>query len=290
MDYMYWIEKFNLNFQIHIKNSDDSKIFKQRNLEEEVGTLDQVEDVILDVVATSKINNEYYFKTTYRNELIGWLKPTEDSVKYFNSKKTEVKLKSNFKADNELNTLLEIETNRLKENAVKIFFSDSYVIHNNSIYCSVLLKDELLGFVEIDQISFYNNFNEDFKFTKESITLFKDSKMEKPIIENFDHKNESFKSLGKFDRFDGARVIVNGKRYWADIKDTDLNPEIDTIQDKEEVILDTLFNQLIEKIDYQNKFYKQKVNQLNDKINTLEQKVEDSKLKRKQLRELLSSN
>src|SRR5699024_1907373 len=128
MNYMYWIEKYNLNFQIHIKNSDDSKIYKQKNLDEVIGTLNQVEDVILDVVATSEINKNYYFKTTHRNELVGWLKPTKESIKYFNTKKNEVKLYSNFQADNELNQLLDIDINRLKENSIKIFFSDSYAI------------------------------------------------------------------------------------------------------------------------------------------------------------------
>src|SRR5699024_8361148 len=138
MNYMDWVEKYNLNFQLHIKNSDDSKIYKQKNLGEEVGTLSQLENVILDVVASSKINNTYYFKTTYKNELIGWLKPTDLSIKYFKTKKTEIKLNQDFESDNKLNQILEINTEKLKENAINIFFSVSYAVIGYSVYCSVL--------------------------------------------------------------------------------------------------------------------------------------------------------
>lgn len=289
MNYMDWVEKYNLNFQLHIKNSDNSKIYKQKNLEEEVGTLSQLENVILDVVASSKINNAYYFKTTYKNELIGWLKPTDLSIKYFKTKKTEIKLNQDFEADNKLNQILEINTEKLKENAIKIFFSDSYTVIGDSVYCSVLLKDELLGFVKIEQTSFYINFNEEFKFINEKVSLYKDSKMEKPMVENLEHGSETFKSLGKFEDYDGVRVVVNGKRYWANINDTNLNIEIGSIQDKEEVIIDALFNQLQEKLDYQNKFYKQKINNLNENLNIMKEKDKENKLKQKQLREFLSS-
>src|SRR5699024_2413444 len=97
-------------------------------------------------------------------------------------------------------------------NRVKIFISDFYAIYKNEVYCALILKDELLGFVNIRNTSFFINFKKDFKFTTDKVILFKDSKLEKVLTENFHHKDETYIALGGFEKFEGVRVIVDGKR------------------------------------------------------------------------------
>src|SRR5699024_11375000 len=136
------------------------------------------------------------------------------------------------------------DTKKLKDNWFKIFLSDYYAIFNNEIYCSIMLKDELLGFINLKDTSFFINYKKDFEFTSEEVSLYKDSKLEKAIIENFDHNKEIYRSLGGFEKFNGVRVIVNGKRYWTDINNTSITLEKSVVESLDEVITDAVIYQL----------------------------------------------
>src|SRR5699024_6996084 len=132
---------------------------------------------------------------------------------------------------------------KLKENWFKIFISDFYAIYNNEIYCSIILKDELLGFINLKDISFFINYKKDFEFIAGEVNLYKDSKLEKKIIENFEHDSRLYSSLGGFEKFNGVRVIINGKRYWTDINNTNISIEKSVVETLDEVIIDALIYQ-----------------------------------------------
>lgn len=287
LSYIDWIEKYNLNFQLHIKEEKESDIYSQIDLEEVTENLMTFNNTIVDVVSTSKVNNKYYYKIKYKNNLIGWCSPESNTVAYVKHPKQEIKIKNNNNIDNELNKTLEIQTDKLKENWFKIFFSDFYAIYNNKIYCAIILKDDLLGFILLDDISFFTNYRNEFTFTSEKINLFKDSKMEKIIIEDFEHKNNIYNSLGVFENFDGVRVVVDGKRYWVNINNTNLNIEHSRIETIEEIIIDALMYQLKDKVKMQNEFYSTKISNLRDRISELEEKEKQTKKNIKKLKEIL---
>ena len=283
---MDWIEKYNLNFQLHIKE-EDSNIYDQLNSDKVIGDMSTHNGTIVDVVSVSKINGSFYYKIKYKNQLIGWFNPKADSIKYFKTKKQEIKLLEKSKIDNELNNSLEIDTIELKENWMKIFTSDFCAIFNEKIYCGVLLKDKLLGFIEINDISHFINYRNDFNFINDNINLYKDSKLEKSSIENFSHSEKKYTALGGFEGFDGIRVIINGKRYWIDQRNTNINVNYPRITNIDDIIIDTLLYQLNDKVEKQNEFYSARINKLKEKNAELIQREKDVKQSIKQFRELL---
>ena len=287
LSYMDWIEKYNLNFQLHIKETESSHIYNQIDLKEITEDLLTFNNTIVDVVSTSKINDIYYYKIKYKDNLIGWCSPKEQTVAYIKNRKQEIKIISADSIDNELNEMLEIDTQKLKDNSFKIFLNDFYAIHNNKIYCSIMLKDELLGFININDISFFINYKKDFNFINDNVNLYKDSKLEKIVIENFDHNNELYNSLGGFEKFNGIRVIINGKRYWTNIDDTNMKLEEPVIETLEDVIVDTLMSQLQEKINRQNEFYTDKIVKLKESIKELKDQEKKTKQNIKKLKEIL---
>src|SRR5699024_7772237 len=124
-------------------------------------------------------NENYYYKFKYKDTLIGWCSPKTETVLYIKNKKQEIKIINDDNIENELNTILDIDTQKIKDNWFKIFLSDYYAIFNNEIYCSIMLKDELLGFINLKDTSFFINYKKDFEFTSEEVSLYKDSKLEK---------------------------------------------------------------------------------------------------------------
>lgn len=287
LSYMDWIEKYNLNFQLHIKETERSPIYSQINLKEITEDLLTFNDTVVDVISTSKINNDFYFKIKYKDNTIGWCCPKQETITYIKNKKKETKIFSEEAIDNELNEVLGIDTQKLKENCIKIFISDFYAIYKNEVYCAIILKDELLGFVNITNISFFMNFTEDFKFIADKVVLFKDSKLEKSAIENFQHEGETYTALGSFEKFDGVRVIVDGKRYWTDINSTDINGEEAAIQTMDEIIIDALIYQMQQKIKKQNEYYSSQIISLKDTIKELKEQEKQTKQNIKKLTEIL---
>lgn len=287
LSYIDWIEKYNLNFQLHIKETEDSNIYNQIDLKEVTEKLLTFNNTIVDVISTSKINDQLYYKIKYKNNLIGWCSPQENTVAYIKTKKNEIKILSRESIDNELNELLEIDTQKLKDNWIKIFISDFYAIYNNKVYCSIMLKDELLGFINLKDISFFINYKKDFEFITSEVKLYKDSKLEKVSIENFEHKNKIYSSLGSFEKFNGVRVVVNEKRYWTDINSTNISLEKSVVESLDEVIIDALIYQLQEKVKNQNEFYSDQILKLKDSIKDLKEKEEQTKNNIKKLKEIL---
>lgn len=287
LTYMDWIEKYNLNFQLHIKEKENSDIFDQLNSDKVVDNISTYNDTIVDVLSVSKVNEKYYYKIKYKNKLIGWFSPSSQSIKYFKTKKQEVKLLKDDNIDNELNGMLGIDTNELKENWIKIFISDFYAIFNESIYCGILLKDKLLGFIEISDVSYFINYRNEFNFINNNINLYKDSKLEKITIENFNHSDKIYNSLGGFEGFEGVRVIIDGKRYWVDQKNTDISIDYSRIENLDDIVVDTLLYQLKDKIEKQNEFYTKRINQLKEKNNELVEREKNIKQSIKKVKEIL---
>lgn len=287
LSYMDWIEKYNLNFQLHIKQLEDSPIYKQIDLKEITENLSTFNNTVVDVISTARINEKYYFKFKYKDNLIGWCSPKKDTISYINNKKQEIKIVTAENIDNELNEILEIDTQKLKDNWFKIFISDFYAIHNNKIYCSIILKDELLGFINLKDISFFINYKKDFEFIADEVNLYKDSKLEKTVIENFEHDSKLYSSLGGFEKFNGVRVIINGKRYWTDINNTNISIEKSVVETLDEVIIDALIYQLQEKVKTQNEFYSNQIIKLRDNIKELKEQEKKTKQNIKKLKEIL---
>lgn len=287
LSYIDWIEKYNLNFELHIKETEDSNIYNQIDLKEVTEKLLTFNNTIVDVISTSKINDQLYYKIKYKNNLIGWCCPTENTIAYVKNRKQEIKILSADNIDNELNEMLEIDTQKLKDNWVKIFISDFYAIHNQQIYCAIILKEELLGFININDISFFVNFKKDFSFISEKVSLYKDSKLEKPIKENFEHNNEIYSSLGSFEKFNGVRVVIDDKRYWTDINNTNLSVEKSVVETLDEVIIDALIYQMQDKIKKQNEFYSNQISGLREEIKELKEQEKQRKQNIKKLKEIL---
>lgn len=282
LTYMDWIERYNLNFQLHINETEENPVFKQVDLKEKIDDLTKYNKVIVDVMSTRRINKKYYYKIKYEGNLIGWCCPSEKSVIYLKTKKQEVKLLEEENIENDLSELIGIDTTKFKENSDKIFFSDFYALFNNNVYCAVILKDELLGFVPIDDISFFTHCRDDFKFTENEVNLYKNSKLEKLVIENFNHSNNTYTALGWFEDFEGMRVIIDGKRYWIDMKNTDIKAENKKVENTFETVIDTLLYQLNDKLEKQAEFYQ-------SKIKRLEQDLEERKEKEKQISQRVKS-
>lgn len=287
LSYMDWIEKYNLNFQLHIKENEHGHVYKQIDLKEIIEDLQTFNNTVVDVVSTAKINSQFYFKIQYKNNLIGWCSPRENTIAYIKNRKQEIKIVSEDKINNNLNEILDIDTQKLKDNWFKIFTSDFYAIHNNKIYSAIMLKDELLGFININDISFFINYKNDFNFVSENVNLYKDSKLEKIDKEEFEHNNEVYSSLGGFDKFNGVRIIIENKRYWTDINKTNLSIEKPVIETIDEVIMDALVYQLQDKIQKQNEFYNNKINRLEVEIKKLREKEEQTKQNIRKLNEVL---
>ncbi|CDZ99656.1 hypothetical protein BN1048_00586 [Jeotgalicoccus saudimassiliensis] len=287
LSYMDWIEKYNLNFQLHITQLEDSPIYKQIDLKEITENLSTFNNTVVDVISTAKINEKYYFKFKYKDNLIGWCSPKNDTIAYIKNKKQETKIVNDENIENDLNKLLEIDTQKLKENWFKIFISDFYAIFNNEIYCSIMLKDELLGFINLKDISFFINYKKDFEFIADEVNLYKDSKLEKTVIENFEHDSKLYSSLGGFEKFNGVRVIINGKRYWTDINNTNISIEKSVVETLDEVIIDALIYQLQEKVKTQNEFYSNQIIKLRDNIKELKEQEKKTKQNIKKLKEIL---
>lgn len=287
LSYMDWIEKYNLNFQLHIKETEGSHIYSQIDLKEITEDLLTFNNTVVDVISTAKINDIFYFKIKYKDNLIGWCSPKNDTIAYIKNKKQETKIVNDENIENDLNKLLEIDTQKLKENWFKIFISDFYAIYNNEIYCSIMLKDELLGFINLKDISFFINYKKDFEFIAGEVNLYKDSKLEKTVIENFEHDSKLYSSLGGFEKFNGVRVIINGKRYWTDINNTNISIEKSVVETLDEVIIDALIYQLQEKVKTQNEFYSDQIIKLRDNIKELKEQEKKTKQNIKKLKEIL---
>jgi len=283
---MDWIEKYDLNFQLHIKE-EDGEIFDQLNSDEVIDNILDYNDTIVDVASVSKVNDEYYYKIKYKSKLIGWFKPGPMSIKYLRTKKQEVKLLNEHAVDNELNRALQIDTEELTENWVKIFTSDFYAVFNEKLYCGILLKSKLLGFVQITDASFFVNFRKELSFTDGNVNLYKDSKLEKVIIENFDHGNKTFRSLGGFEGFDGVRVIVDGKRYWTSQKNTDLSIDPPRIENLNDLVIDVILYQMKDKLEKQHEFYTARIDSLKEKNREMVQREKHLKQSLKKFREIL---
>lgn len=287
LTYMDWIEKYNLNFQLHIKETEDSDIFDQLNSDNVTGNISKYNDTIVDVLSVSKVNEKYYYKVSYKNKLIGWFSPNSHSVEYFRTKKQEVKLLQDEAINNELNEVLKIDTDELRENWIKIFISDFYAVFNEKIYCGILLKDKLLGFVELSKVSFFVSYRNEFNFTGKSVNLYKDSKLEKITVESFNHNDKLYKSLGGFESFDGIRVMIDGQRYWVDQKGTNINIDYTRIENLNDIVIDTLMHQLNDKIEKQNEFYSAHINKLKERNHELVQREKNIKQKLKKFKEIL---
>lgn len=287
LDYMSWIENYNLNFQLHLLENTDSNIYKKIDLTEVTGNLSKFNNTIVDVFATSMINNEYHFKIKYKDNPIGWCSPDSDSIFYIKSKRREVKISNVESINNELNEILKVDTRSLSNEWFKIFISDFFAIYKDQVYCGILLKDELQGFINVNDVNYFKNLRSDFRFNDNNISLYKDSKLEKPVIEHFEHKDKMFKSLGGFENSESIRVIIDGTRYWTNIKKTNLSLENEVIITPEERVIDALLYQQREKIKLQKEFYDNKIEKMKNQIEDLKVRENNLKQKIKNIREVL---
>src|SRR5699024_10110800 len=131
-------------------------------------------------------------------------------------------------------------------------------------------------------ISFFTHCRDDLKFTENEVNLYKNSKLETSVRENFNHSNNIYTDLGWVEDFEGMRVIIDGKRYWIDMKNTDIKAENKKVENTFETVIDTLLYQLNDKLEKQAEFYQ-------SKIKRLEQDLEERKEKEKQISQRVKS-
>lgn len=261
MNYMKYIEKYNLNFQVYIDGGSNAPIFKTMDLEEEVGKLTDFIDTILTVKKTQLINNKYYYYISYKGEILGWVED-KNMFRIFQVQNNEVRLEEEVNLNNKLNSIFKIDEELLQENKMKILKSNFLVEKDGKIFTSLHLKDKLIGFSPIENAYFFIPMKQEFKFTKDRVTLYKDSKLKKPTISELNHENKLYLMLGSFENTNTARVLYKGKRYWVEIGNTDVNKLDKEPLTTSEIVIDALLHQLNDKLEKQLEFSAKKISKL----------------------------
>lgn len=275
MQYMEWIEKYNLNFHLYISESESVNIYKESNLKQIAGDLKELNGGFVDVIATKKLNLEYIFKVSYEGKTIGWCSPRE-SVKVFKTKTHEIKLFEDVVLSEEVNSKLGIDIHTLNENKMKILKAGFYSVIDDKVYMGITLKETLIGFVELKHIKFFTNTVINTNVITESIRLYNDSKLSKELDTLKKEETSEVLLLGGFEDDSAVRIRVKGKRYWINSSDLEHKISHNRVNTLNDVVMDSLLFQLNNKLNKVSEFYIAKLNRLeqeNKKILDRETKI-----------------
>src|SRR5699024_2236366 len=157
-----------------------------------------------------------------------------DSLLLIPKIREQVKINSEATLKNELNNHFDIDYDNFEKNRNKVVYSDQYVVFNNKIYETLILVDEIIGFVEPGNIHRMHARKSEFKIIKEA-TAHKNSGMTQPY-KLFKVSDKLFKSMYIMPSENKIRFKYKNTSLWIDIDATDF----------EEVIKEKEFNSLNE--------------------------------------------
>lgn len=189
----------------------------ETNIEKEI-----LNDKLVDVMDTCKVNNEnFYLISSQANEL-GWV--IVENPLFICSTFPEKVVVMHPESRNIINEKL----NLIDDVKVNVIYTKKYfIVYQEKIYIGIVKDDSLVSFLPASQISNGDVEPISFKFNHSRINLFED--IYKKINFQFIYNNDTFEcdkilflTEGPIGRF------KNGKtRYWFNLSDTDINLEND---------------------------------------------------------------
>lgn len=200
------------------------------------------------------------FKIELPNGITGVITPV-DSVLIIPKIRQQVKIDTVASIENELNNHLDIEYEFFEKNRNKVVYSDQYVVFNNKIYETLILVDEIIGFVEPGNIHRMHARKSEFKIIKEA-TAHKNSGMTQPY-KLFKVSDKPFKSMYIMPSENKIRFKYKNTSLWIDIDATDFE---EVIKEKEfnslnELIIDSILYQYQLQVENYHKYYSKIINE-----------------------------
>src|SRR5699024_4959654 len=219
-----------------------------------ISTVKDLKYQLIKVLEIIKIENEMSFKVQLPNNKKGYFVP-EKSILIIPKESKQVKISEDATLDNDLNKYINIDQAYLQENKNKIMYSKQYAIFDNKIYETLLLVDEIVGFIEQKEVNKLHRYTQEFKVVENTKT-YSNNAMTKPvsIIKDYD---EIFKTQYVMHKESKIRMKYNGKNLWINSKNTDLEFEImdKDYSDLNELLIESILTQYEEKINNYHKYY-----------------------------------
>lgn len=184
-----------------------------------------------------------------------------DSLLLIPKIREQVKINSEATLKNELNNHFDIDYDNFEKNRNKVVYSDQYVVFNNKIYETLILVDEIIGFVESDDINRMHACKSDFKIIKDT-TVHKNSGMTQPH-KLFKASEKLYKSMYIMPSENKIRFKHRNTSLWIDKNATDFKEVIreKNFKDFNELILDSILFQYELQIENYHTYYSKIINE-----------------------------
>jgi len=246
--YLLIIEKSNINIY---QNYNETLILSRSS---------DVQYQMLKVHEIHQNNESISFKVELPNGVSGVITPV-DSILTIPKIRQQVKIDASAKIENELNRHLDIEYEYLKKNRDKVVYSDQYVVFNNKIYETLILVDEIIGFVEPENINHMHASKSNFKIIKET-TAHKNSGMTKPY-KSFKASDKLFKSMYIMPSENKIRFKYKNTSLWIDSDATDFDEIIreKEFKDLNELVIDSILFQYQLQVENYHTYYSKIINE-----------------------------
>lgn len=229
-------------------------IYQDLNYEIIISRSSDINFKMVKIVEIISENGLLTFGVEIRNNIIGYIQPISSIVMIpKNVKQVRVDKEANF--NNELNQMLKIDENHFTEKQEKVAFSRHYAVFENMIFESVVLKDEIIGFFESEDINNMYKVKLKFKVTNKTVA-YRDNAMTKKLSV-LSPENKFIETDYIMPSENKLRFKHKGSSAWISIYDTDLEYDIEdnVFNDINELLLTTILNQYKEKIDNYHEYY-----------------------------------
>lgn len=241
---------------ILILENQNISIFSSLNKEIIIEQTNNLQFQLLEII---ELETNNIFRVKLPNGKKGYFTPV-DSVLVLPKKTKQVRISANANFNNSINRYLGIDEEHFVKNMHRVVFSSQYAIFKEEIYECLTYVDEIIAFVKPEEVNVMHRHEQPFKVIKDT-TIYRDSTMTKPVS-NLTKGEKSHTSQYVIIEEKKLRFKDNGKIFWLNLEDTDLDIEID--QEKynslNELILDSILYQYSLKIENYHKYYQKILN------------------------------
>ncbi len=209
---------------------------------------------ILTVREIIKIDDELYFHVEYKGKQIGFFKPVK-SITLVPKYKRQININPEANFNNNLNTFLEIDQNQFEENRSRIAFSKYYAIFENQLFETIILSDELIGFLKSEEIN--NLFKKAKKFkVREDAMTYNDNTFTKKW-KKIDASETTYTSKYIVPNEKKVKFKYSGKDVWIDENLIDIDYDIldMKLKDVNEILVESMLKQYADKMDEYHIYY-----------------------------------
>jgi|SRR5699024_1277040 len=234
-------------------------IYSSLNREIILEQSNNVQFQMLELIEIVETGPQCIYKIKLPSGKKGYFSPI-DSIVILPKKNKQVRISNDTQFRNKLNEFLGMDKTYFEMNSHRVVFSSQYAIYNNELYECLTYIDEIIAFVRPSEVNIMHRYEKPFKVINDT-TVYRDSNMTK-VVTTFPKGKEELTSQYVIIEEEKLRFKYNGKIYWLNLKDTNLEIEIARIiyENLDEVLLDTILYQNSMKLENYHKYYQKILN------------------------------